>query len=84
MKPVCKNCYESLKKDSYQPKRTEGFFGMICGFILFVFIPIIGWILGPIVGLYSLHLSTLKIRYYRCPACNGKYTYKDHTIEMKI
>ena len=71
--PTCQQCGQEMRK----AKRTSGhatgcllcLLGVSAGVIVFIFIPVIGWVLGPLIVLVSLFVGGKTEKIWKCNSC---------------
>lgn len=50
--------------------------GLVLGVVLFVFIPVIGWVLGPLVGVGMLAAGSQMALKWECSSCRNPVASK--------
>lgn len=72
----CPTCGGQMWADSLRTHSTGSALGggclLICvGILVFVFIPVVGWIAGPIIGLFGLFYGSGSRKVWKCRQCRS-------------
>lgn len=71
---ACKQCGGSMikkrrRKHSWIATSLIQIFVFVAGVVVFILIPVIGWVLGPIIMLCSLFIGGKSMRVWQCRNC---------------
>lgn len=71
--PSCQQCGDAMKKTSISSGNCIGLLLALIvlfgGIFVFIFIPVIGWVIGPLMCLVALFMGGKRRRVWRCRGC---------------
>ncbi len=73
MNPVCPLCGGQMKKAVVSSGNCSGIvlalIVFVVGIVIFFVVPVVGWVLGPIISLAALFMGGKRQKVWRCRQC---------------